>query len=84
MDLALNYSEENKELAICSKNALEYCSKINSLYLPNIQLSGTEKLSTLPFLKERYDANRIQFYLCQNRTCLAPTDDFEEIMDNLA
>jgi len=84
MDLALNYSEENKELAICGEKALEFSAQINSLYLPNIFLAGTEKNSNLPFLKDRFDVNRTQFYLCQNRTCLAPTDDFEEIMDNLA
>jgi len=83
MDLALNYSQENKELAICGDKALAYCNQINSLYLPNILLAGTEKPSNLPFLKDRCIAKRTQFYLCQNRTCLAPTDDFQEVISNL-
>jgi len=83
MDLAMNYSAENKELAICGDSALEYSKKINTIYLPNLVLAGTLNISNLPFLKERYIANQTQFYLCQNRTCLTPTDDFQKIISNL-
>ena len=83
MDLALNYSEENKELAICGHSALEYCSKINALYFPNVVLAGTEKKSNLPFLKNRFNKNETLFYLCQNKTCSCPSNDFEEIISKL-
>lgn len=83
LDLALNYSEQNKELAICGETALEYCSQINSFYLPNVVLAGTEKVSTLPFLKDRFVANQSLFYLCQNKTCLIPTNDFQKIVSDL-
>jgi uncharacterized protein YyaL (SSP411 family) len=83
MDLAMHYSEENKELAICGDSALEYSKKINAIYLPNVILAGTVKISNLPFLKDRFDINQTLFYLCQNRTCGTPTDDFEEIITNL-
>jgi uncharacterized protein YyaL (SSP411 family) len=83
MDLALNYSEQNKELAICGPSALEYCSKINALYFPNVILAGTKKASNLPFLKNRFDDNESLFYLCQNKTCSSPSNDFEEILSNL-
>lgn len=83
MDLALNYSEQNKELAICGHLALEYCHKINSLYFPNVVLAGTKKVSNLPFLKDRFVANQTLFYLCQNKTCSAPSVDFQKIVGNL-
>jgi len=83
MDLALNYSEDNKELVICGDLALDYCSKINSLYLPNVVLAGTDNTSNLPFLKNRFIADQNLFYLCQNRTCSAPSDDFQEIISKL-
>jgi len=83
MDLALNYSEQNKELAICGDLALEYCHKINSLYFPNVILAGTLKKSKLPFLKDRFVADQTLFYLCQNKTCSAPNIDFQEIIVNL-
>jgi uncharacterized protein YyaL (SSP411 family) len=83
MDLALNYSEENKELGICGELALEYCTKINSFYFPNLILAGTEKASNLPFLKNRFNENETLFYLCQNKTCTLPTKNFEKVTDDL-
>ncbi len=83
MDLALNYSEENKELAICGDLALEYCNKINSFYFPNVILAGTGKASNLPFLKNRFNQNETLFYLCQNKTCSAPSADFQEIISKI-
>ena len=83
MDLALNYSEQNKELAICGNLALEYCSKINALYFPNVVLAGTKKVSNLPFLKNRFVAEQTLFYLCQNKTCSSPTTDFQKILSDL-
>ena len=83
MDLALNYSEQNKELAICGPSALEYGNKINRLYFPNVILAGSKKVSTLPFLKDRFVADQTLFYLCQNKTCSSPSNDFEEILSNL-
>jgi len=83
MDLALNYSEQNKELAICGHSALEYCSKINALYLPNVVLAVTKKVSNLPFLKNRFNENETLFYLCQNKTCSAPISDFQKIISDL-
>jgi hypothetical protein len=83
MDLAMHYSEENKELAICGGSALEYSKKINTIYLPNVVLAGTLKISNLPFLKDRFDANQTLFYLCQNKTCKVPSKDFEKIVSEL-
>jgi len=83
LDLALNYSEQNKELAICGETALDYCNKINGLYLPNIILAGTEKVSNLPFLKDRFVADQTLFYVCQNKTCQAPSQDFQKIVSDL-
>lgn len=83
LDLALNYSEQNKELAICGETTLEYCSKINGLYLPNVILAGTEKVSNLPFVKDRFVAEQTLFYLCQNKTCQAPSNDFQKIISDL-
>ncbi len=84
MDLALNYSEENKELALCGNLALEYLPQINKLYWPNIVLAGAEKNSNLPFLKDRFKESETLYYLCQNKTCLKPTTDFQQIINELA
>ena len=83
MDLALNYSEQNKELAVCGEDALAYCAKINSQYIPNVILAGTQKESTLPFLNSRYHDQETLFYLCKNKTCLMPNTDYQQIINDL-
>lgn len=83
MDLALNYSEENKELAICGENALAFGKEINQYYFPNIMLSGTDKNSQLPFLQSRFQENKILFYLCENKTCNQPISSFDAILKKI-
>jgi uncharacterized protein YyaL (SSP411 family) len=83
LNVLLNYSEQNKELAVCGEKALEYLSQINQAYLPNIIIAGTNTESALPFLENRFVENQTLFYLCQNRTCDVPTADFEEIIKEI-
>jgi uncharacterized protein YyaL (SSP411 family) len=83
LDLGLNYLGENRELAICSAEAKTYCQEINGLYIPNIVLAGTQKTSTLPFLKDRYTNEKNLFYICQNKTCQMPLSDFQQIINDL-
>ena len=83
MNLFLNFNDKNKELAICSLNALAFSKKINAQYLPNITLTGTNKPSELPFLKNRFSENETLFYLCENKTCKIPISNFDEILGNI-
>ncbi|MFM9825695.1 thioredoxin domain-containing protein [Flavobacterium sp.] len=83
LDLALNFSDENKELAICGDLALNYAKKINTTYVPNLVLAGTNSKSNLPFLVDRYNPDENLFYLCQNQTCSSPKTNFTEIISEL-
>jgi uncharacterized protein YyaL (SSP411 family) len=84
LDLALTMSGQNKELAICGADARE-TNKINmGLYFPNVIIAGTEKASYLPFLKDRFVEDKTLFYVCQNRTCQLPTEDFQEVISQLS
>ena len=83
LDLALHFSEENKELAICGDLSQDYAKKIKAMYLPNVILAGSKTESKLPFLKDRFDAGQNLFYLCQNQSCAAQTTDFEAIISKL-
>jgi uncharacterized protein YyaL (SSP411 family) len=80
LSVFLNFSEQNKELAICGQEAFTYVSKINQSYHPNIIIAGTKILSTLPFLQDRFSEETTLFYLCQNKTCKMPSDNFNEII----
>ncbi len=83
LQVFLNYSDQNKELAICGEKALAYSKVINKQYLPNLILAGSEKSSTLPFLENRFKEGETLFYVCQNKTCISPSADFEEVLQNL-
>jgi uncharacterized protein YyaL (SSP411 family) len=79
----LRFSDYQKELAICGENISAYRLQLNRSYLPHVLLSGCENNATLPFLKNRFIENKTLFYLCQNKTCLAPTTNFEEVYKDL-
>ena len=83
LNVFLNYSHKNKELAICGLEAKQFLSKINEHYLPNIVLAGTNNKSELPFLKDRFMENQTLFYVCQNKTCDLPEVNFEAVLGKL-
>ena len=81
--LLMNESEQNKEVAICGRNATEFIRKINGSYFPNLIVVGAEKESQIPFLKDRFIENETLFYVCQNQTCLLPTTNLEEVLKSI-
>ncbi len=83
MNVFLNDAPNQKELAICSNKALDFAKKINQMYLPYLLLSGTEKQSDLPFLINRFVINKTLFYVCQNKTCEIPIEQFEDVFKDL-
>lgn len=83
LNLLLNFSEQQKEIAICGEKASEFGAKINQHYFPNTIIAGSKLVSNLPFLKNRFVENETLLYLCQNRTCQKPTDNLEEILIEL-
>lgn len=77
----LNFSDSNKELAVCGENALKNILLLQKEYLPNVVLAGTHKPSELPFLKARFEKGKDLFYLCQNKTCEQPLEDIISILN---
>ena len=77
----LNFSDSNKELAVCGENALENIHLLQKEYLPDVVLAGTYKPSELPFLKARFEKGKDLFYLCQNKTCEQPLEDIISILN---
>lgn len=83
LNVLLNFSEQNKELAICGEKAKEFLKQMNQNYFPNCIIAGNEIESNLPFLKNRLVANETLFYICQNKSCLKPINNIEEIISQL-
>lgn len=83
LNVFMNFSSSQKELAICGKNAIENLKIINQNYLPNLTVSATEKESNLPFLKGRFTENILHFFVCQNKICGLPLWELNEVLEQL-
>ena len=84
LDLALTFSDQNKELAICGPKAKEMNTIITQMYFPNVIVAGTEKTSNLPFLKNRFVEEKDLYYVCQNKSCQLPSKTKEEVISQLS
>jgi uncharacterized protein YyaL (SSP411 family) len=83
LDVLMDFSEIQRELAICANGALAFTHKLMSDYRPNLLIAGTEKTSVLPFLENRFAENKTLFYICHNKTCGLPHDNFEAALKDL-
>jgi hypothetical protein len=79
----LLFSAFQKEVALCGESIENQQQQINQAYLPHVLLAGTKNESSLPFLKNRFKAKQQLFYVCQEKACLAPEQDFEKVMNDL-
>lgn len=77
LDMHLNL---NKELVITGKDAVKKAKEINSHFLPNVLIAGSETTSDLPLLNGRFEEGKTLFYICENKSCGLPSDNMEEIV----
>jgi len=83
LNLWLDLSADNKELAICGNQASKIIKEVNAHYLPHVIIAGSITDSNLPFLKDRFVKNNLMFYVCQNKTCKIPTSSLHEALNDL-
>lgn len=78
LEVLLNFSDDNRELAICGSDAKTYAEKLAREYRPNIVVAASENPSSLPFLENRQPENGTLFYVCRGKTCQLPVNDFDK------
>ncbi len=83
LNLWLDLSDKNKELAVCGSDAAEAIKHINNQYLPHVIIAGSKTQSSLPFLENRFVENELLFYICQNKACGLPKKTIEETLTDL-
>lgn len=83
LDLYSNFTEGFFEIAINGKNTLKKLKEINQHYIPNKLICGSESKSTLPLLKDRFVEGKTFIYVCENNTCLLPTEKVEQVIEQL-
>lgn len=83
LNLWLELSNKNRELAVCGTNASEAIKEINRQYLPHVIIAGSTGESTIPLLANRFTENEELFYICQNKACGLPKNTIEETLKEL-
>lgn len=83
LNLWLDLSDKNKELAVCGQDAAKSIKEINSHYLPHIIIAGSTSDSTIPFLANRFVQDSELFYICQNKACGLPKNTIQETLTDL-
>ena len=66
------FTHEPYEVAIVGKNALTKRKELDTYYLPNTFVLGTEKESSITLLKNKYVKDKTTIYVCQKRACKYP------------
>jgi uncharacterized protein YyaL (SSP411 family) len=83
LNLWLNFSPQNRELAVCGTNAAEAVKDINSRYLPNVIIAGCTAPSGIPFLRDRFVKDDVMFYVCRNKACNFPASSIQDTLQEL-
>ncbi|HSW54441.1 MAG TPA: thioredoxin domain-containing protein [Ignavibacteriaceae bacterium] len=78
--LAVKLSFRFYELGVVGENYEKEREKISKHFFPNIVLFGSRKESSLKILENRYVKGKTLVYVCENRTCQLPAEDFESVI----
>lgn len=76
LNAAINLAYPFYEVGIVGNNYKMEKEKIDKLFLPNIILFGGNGEAELELLKDRYVSDKTLFYICENRVCQLPLEDF--------
>ena len=52
-------------------------------YLPNTLFQLSEIESDLPLLKDRFSDDETLIYVCENKVCMRPTNNFQDAIDHI-
>lgn len=81
--LRLYFSYNFKEIVIVGADAKMQSKNLSNIYYPNKLLAGSTIASQLPLIKNRFNNQKTLFYLCENKSCLKPSDNFQELKSQL-
>jgi uncharacterized protein len=84
LSLAIKLSFPFYELGVVGENSEKEREKIGKHFLPNIILFGSRDESSLEILENRYIKGKTLFYVCENRTCKLPVEDFESAVAQIS
>ncbi len=84
-DLYLRKALGAPEIVIIGSDAIPYQQFLKENYLPNFLWAVSDKRSDLPIFAGRFEEDKTQVFVCQNKTCQLPVttiDKAEEQIEN--
>lgn len=81
--LYLNYANPYYEVAISGPEAYTKLKELDSSYLPNVLISGSNKNSDLPLLQNKFIDNETFIYVCVNGTCKLPVNNTNKAKEQI-
>lgn len=82
--LHLYFTQPFYEVAIVGKDLDEKRKFFNQHYFPNKIIAGSLTESSLPLLKNRWNADQTLIYICSNKTCYEPVAEVTGALKYLA
>ncbi len=83
MVLYLNYANPYYEVAISGPEAQTKLKELDTSYLPNVLISGSNKNSDLPLLENKFIDNETFIYVCVNGTCKLPVNNTNKAKEQI-
>ena len=81
--LYLNYANPYYEVAISGPKAQTKLKELDSSYLPNVLISGSNGNSNLPLLENKFIDNETFIYVCVNGTCKLPVNNTNKAKEQI-
>ncbi|MGB5818170.1 MAG: thioredoxin domain-containing protein [Saonia sp.] len=81
--LSMQGTSNYYEVAVVGENTEVFIKALNKEYIPNVLIVGTTALSDLPLFKDRFVDNETYIYVCQNNSCMLPTNSVKMAIEKI-
>lgn len=83
LHLMLLFQKPFYEIAIIGEDYKNKALEISREYLPQTIIAGSEKEGAIPILRNRYDPNKTQIFVCEKGACKLPFSQTKEVIEQL-
>lgn len=80
MDLMLNFTDDYFEVVITGPLAEDKQKELSRYYYPNKLIAVSSKQSEEPLLKNRFNNEETNIFICVNNTCKFPVKTVDEAL----
>ncbi len=83
LDLLMNYQDNYYEIVTVGDQAASILADLNSRYIPNKLIAGSDQASQAYLLEGRYVPGKTFIYVCVNNACKLPVQEAERALELL-